>query len=216
MSIKKTKQRRLVRPGPVSESEAAKREATILRIATTEFLAKGFHGASISVISTKSRISKNTLYGLFGNKRELFSHIATASISRYRYDLERALDHDRPFVDVIRHVVELLVDATTVKSANAVLRLAIVERHRFPFIGQLMFTHAFKHVQPLAHYLKTMSREDMSDEVAQLNAYHLLGLACGGFGSVLVPASTLFKNRALWVDVVVNLFVSGFPLRKST
>jgi len=203
MRSKKASGRRPARPGPLSTADAGRRERTILRIATNEFLTKGFQGASLAVIARKSRISKNTVYSLFGNKKELFSHIATASISRYRYDLERALDRERPFRDVIRHVVELLVDATTVKHAKAVLRLAIVEHERFPSIGKLMFSHAFAHVSPLARYLKARSRDEMSDEVAHLNAYHLLGIACGGFGSLLVPASTLFKDRALWVDTVV-------------
>jgi len=82
---KKMKRERRVRPGPVS---ARKRSPGTVHYQHRhqEFLDKGYEGASLTDISGKCHISKTTLYHLFRNKEELFSHIATASISLHRYN----------------------------------------------------------------------------------------------------------------------------------
>jgi AcrR family transcriptional regulator len=159
MGLKSKKAARRVRPGPVSALEASRRDRLIIKVATAEFLAKGYEGATIDAIALKCRISKTTIYSLFGNKEALFSHIATASISRYRYTLEHALDPARPFKEVIRNVVELMVEATHVKSANEILRLAVAERERFPSIGRMMLDHSFELVRPLGAYLASVARK---------------------------------------------------------
>jgi hypothetical protein len=38
-----------------------------------------------------------------------------------------------------------------------------------------------------------------------------MGLACGGFGFLLVDPSILYADRAEWVQCVVRLFTRGFP-----
>jgi AcrR family transcriptional regulator len=214
---KKMKRERRVRPGPVSASEAQAREQFIVSVATKEFLDKGYEGASLTDISSKCRISKTTLYRLFRSKEELFSHIAAASISLHRYNLDHALDAQRSFREIIRHVVELIVDETVVAtSANSILKLAISERTRFPSIGRRMLDHFFELARPLGRYLKSVAQEGvLTEHSAQLLAYHLMNMACGGFGPLLVSPAVLYGDRSEWVRFTVNLFATGFPLSEA-
>ena len=213
---KKTRARR-VRTGPVSPSEASERQQLIIRIATDEFLDKGYERASLTEISRRCRISKTTLYELFRTKEALFSYIATASISEHRYNMDHALDTRRPFMEVIRHVVGLMVNATaTVPRANSILKLAISERDRFPAIGRLSLDHSFELVRPLGKYLKSVSEVGaLTNHEAHVMAYHLLSMACGGYGCVLVDPAIFYTNRSEWIRLTVRLFVAGFPISRA-
>lgn len=61
---------------------AEERRESVLAAATTEFAAKGLHGASTEDIARRAGISQPYLFRLFGTKKELY--LATA---------QRAMDH---------------------------------------------------------------------------------------------------------------------------
>lgn len=61
---------------------AGERRTAVLDAATTEFAAKGFHGASTDDIARRAGISQPYLFRLFGTKKELY--LATS---------QRAIDH---------------------------------------------------------------------------------------------------------------------------
>ena len=214
MLTKKTSRgRRRVRTGPVSSAEAKERQELILKIAAEEFLSKGFRGATLQVIAKRCRIGKMTLYGIFKSKEALFSHIAATSIPKFRYDLLQALRTDRTFKDVIRNVVELMIDSTKDRTANSILRLAVSERDQFPALARMTLNHSFELVRPLGGYLRAMAHKDaLTDDQALRLAYHLMSMANGGFGCLLAGPETLYADREAWVSSVTQLFVEPFPL----
>jgi AcrR family transcriptional regulator len=213
VSGKRQKRARHVRPGPVGAEEAQARTEFIIKIATEEFLTKGFEGATLSSIARQCRISKSTLYSVFESKEALLGHVAMASIDNFSYDLKQALDSRRPLRDVIRNVVVLMSDAQRDKSSRDLLRLIVTERERFPSVGSLTMRRTFELLRPLAEYLKSVSTDShLSTEAALRYAYHLMSMAIGGFGTLFSPPERLYGDVEAWIDSVTRAFLDKFPL----
>ena len=213
MTEKKTSRRpaRRARPGRITPAEADERRAFILKVATEEYLAKGYSGANLNVIAGRCRVSKMTIYRLFESKEKLFYHIATASIPEFSYDLAQALRADRPFKAVVRNVVEVMVDSTSNEVANAILRLAVAERNRFPSIGRMIMKATFEMLAPLGKYLHASARAGaLSEDEALRFAYHLMSMATGGFGALTVEPQRVFGNRTVWINGVTAAFIERF------
>jgi AcrR family transcriptional regulator len=213
-AVKKSKSVRRVRPGPVTDVEARERDQLIIKIATEEFLEKGYERATLATIASRCRISKTTIYRLFKDKEALFRHIAAEAMQKRRYDVESLLNTDGGFASVIRRSVSALFDTTDFVSDIAILRLAIAERDRFPTIAKMMMDHTLVVIRPLAKYLQSVSTEPrLSDDQATMWALHLMNVAIGGYASLLAPIKPLFRQDQ-WVDSVTALFMSGFPVAR--
>jgi AcrR family transcriptional regulator len=201
-----------VRPGPVSAAEAVERRELIIKVAGEEFLDKGFEGATLAAIASRCRISRTTLYELFESKEALFMHVSAANVTNFTYDIQKALDLQRPFEAVIKDVVELMVETSSKGPGGAMLRLVIAERDRFPTLGRLTHERGLEIMQPLAAYLKAVSGKDgLTTEEASHFAYHLTSMAVGGFGFLLVKPSLVYQDTSAWIKSVTQLFIAGFP-----
>lgn len=208
----RTKVSRKVRPGRVTLVEAAERDRVIVSVATEEFLARGFEKTTIDDIAAKSRVSRTTIYSLFGSKEGLFSHICTESIAQQNYELGEALAMNRPFKDVIRRAVEIMLK-TTETYKSSFLALAVDARDSFPSIGRMMMGHAFRSIAPLGKYLRSKAKSGtLTDHSALILAYHLMSMTCGGFSAVIIRPRELYEDREEWISLIVELFTEGFPL----
>jgi len=205
---------RRIRTGPISGEEAAERRARVLRIATEEFLAEGFRGANLDVIAQRCRVSKVTIYRQYGNKEKLFLEVAGASVGDFQYGLEQKLKSDRPFEDMIRDIIELIVTSTSDQRTTGVLRLVIAERNNFPGIARLLLMQTNDIIQPLADYLRKMACEAMSNREAQHRAYHLMSIASGGFGILLGNPKSFYGNQRTWIEYAAQTFLQRFPAAK--
>jgi AcrR family transcriptional regulator len=198
----------------VSDSEARERDHLIVKIATEEFLEKGYERATLATIASRCRISKTTIYRLFKDKEALFRHIAAEAMAKRQYDMERLLNTDGGFATVIRRLVSALYDTTDLVSEIAILRLAAAERDRFPTIAKMMMDHTLVVIRPLAKYLQSVAQDPgLSDEQAMMWAFHLMNIAIGGYASLLAPLKPIFRSDQ-WVDTATALFMSGFPVAR--
>lgn len=203
-----------VRPGPVSAAEAARRTQLILAVATEEFLANGFEGATLAAIASRCRISKTTLYSLFESKEALFMHVTAAAIGTFSYDIQRLLDVQRPFEDVIHDVVELMVETSRAGPAPSLLRLIVAKGDHFTSLGQYTLDRTFELLGPLATYLQSVSgKKGFTSKEALQAAYNLMSMAVGGYGFLIVKPDLLYDDKKGWIKSVVQLFVAGFPVR---
>ena len=201
-----------VRPGPVDAAAVRKRTEFIIKVATEEFLSQGYEGTTLASIANRCRISKSTVYDVFGSKEALFGHVAIASIADFSYDIQQALGGSRPFEDAIRDVVRLMVDTMRFKSRN-LSRLVVCECERFPSVGRLTLKRTRELLRPLAQYLKDTSNDKrLTIEQASQFAFHLLSMAIGGFACLIVEADKVYGDTDAWVDSVVQVFVKSFPL----
>jgi AcrR family transcriptional regulator len=211
MARKVLKRSGRIRPGPISAAETKKRTDLIIGIATEEFLSRGFEGVTLSAIAARCRISKTTLYSLFESKEALFSHVASATIEGFNYDLEQVLDLHRPFEAVIRDVVRIMIENTKLHTANSLLRLVVAEGERFQLLGRQTLERTFDLLRPLGDYLRSVpGGRRLSKKGGLVLAYHLMSLAVGGFGCLLVDPEDLYGDAKVWTDTVASLFSAGF------
>lgn len=97
-----------VRPGRSHDADATR--ADILRVAATEFAAKGLAGARIDEIAEKTRSSKRMIYYYFGSKEELYRAVLEQNYAGIREaEVDRHFE-DLPALDALRAHVEHTLD----------------------------------------------------------------------------------------------------------
>lgn len=164
-------------PSPRSTRVASKRE-WILRHATAEFMAHGFHGASIDGIAAAAEVSKPTVYRYFGNKEQLFAailHAAAADILHpTRTVRTKGISLRKELIAFARHYAEVILSPVTL----TLHRLAIGEAQRFPELGQLYYEAGpGVAVSGLALYLQRLATAgELSVDDPELAAHHFWSL----------------------------------------
>ena len=98
------------RDGLVPQRDAARTRTEILDVATREFADRGYNGARVDEIATKTRTTKRMLYYYFGSKEQLYIAVLERVYQQIR-TAEQALDVDGlDPVDAIRRIAELTFD----------------------------------------------------------------------------------------------------------
>lgn len=88
----------------------------LLEAARSQFIAKGFHGASIDAIAAAAGFSKGAVYSQFGGKDELFLALLETRIEHRRQtstELARALAGAEGIAELARHAVGASADDVT-------------------------------------------------------------------------------------------------------
>lgn len=96
------------RPGRSHDADATR--ADILKIAATEFAAKGLAGARIDEIAEKTRSSKRMIYYYFGSKEELYRAVLEQNYAGIREAEADRHFEDLPALDALRAHVEHTLD----------------------------------------------------------------------------------------------------------
>jgi len=107
----------------------SRREA-ILNVAEEEFSERGFEGASVSAIAARLGGSKQTLYGYFSSKDELFVEVMNRSISRMVAIGDSDLLDDADTAATLRGYGERYLDARQRPEFLSLVRLAYGESGR--------------------------------------------------------------------------------------
>jgi len=139
-------------------------------------------------------------------------HVASANVASFSYDVQKVLDLSRPFEEVIESVVSLMVETCGNGNTRRLLRLAVAESDRFPQLGQLTYDRTIELMTPLGEYLKAASADSLTRKEALHAAYHLMSMAVGGFGYLLVKPSVFFGKSSYWVKSVTRLFAANFRI----
>ena len=96
--------------GPVPQRDAGRTRTEILDIATREFADRGYNGARVDEIATKTRTTKRMIYYYFGSKEQLYIAVLERVYLEIR-TAEQTLDVDGlDPVDAIRRIAELTFD----------------------------------------------------------------------------------------------------------
>ena len=96
--------------GPVPQRDAERTRTEILDIATREFADRGYNGARVDEIATKTRTTKRMIYYYFGSKEQLYIAVLERVYLQIR-TAEQSLDVDGlDPVDAIRRIAELTFD----------------------------------------------------------------------------------------------------------
>ncbi|WP_344447406.1 TetR/AcrR family transcriptional regulator [Kitasatospora nipponensis] len=127
-------------PNPVDVSQR-KRQA-IIDAAIVEFLREGYSAASMDAITSRSGVSKATIYKHFGNKERLFLAVIGGILPTTYADLEPWNSTIVEAVDLRSALITLTLDWTRILLRPDIMslrRLVIGEIDRFPQLGQLWY-----------------------------------------------------------------------------
>lgn len=115
----------------------ARRDA-ILDAAEQEFCERGYKGASVSAIACRLGSSKQTLYGYFASKDELFAEVAARAIDKLMDDAYAELLEDQDFARGLRRYGERYLEVRQCPDLIGLVRLVFGESGRSD-IGRLLW-----------------------------------------------------------------------------
>lgn len=98
------------RPSSRPQRDAARTRAEILRVATSEFAARGYAGARVDEIAARTSTTKRMIYYYFGGKEQLYIAVLERAYASIR-EAEQSLDveHLQPAA-AIRQLAQLTFD----------------------------------------------------------------------------------------------------------
>ena len=111
----------------------------VLEGARKVFLADGFEGASVDEIARQAGVSKATLYAYFPDKARLFSEVARCDCDRIAEAALQSIDMSAPIGDVLRMVATQILTFLLTDASQAMFRICVSERERFPEIAQAYY-----------------------------------------------------------------------------
>jgi AcrR family transcriptional regulator len=124
--------RAAVRFGRPPKELAGEVDERILNAARKVFVERGFEGASIDEIAEVARAGKPTIYARFGDKRALFTEVATrdiiSKITQFKTKVPTGATIEERFTNAALTLLHWGVDADRI----ALMRLAAAEARRFP------------------------------------------------------------------------------------
>ncbi|MEV7520532.1 TetR/AcrR family transcriptional regulator [Streptomyces sp. NPDC091371] len=205
-------------PDP-SDNAQRKRQA-IIDAAVAEFLAEGYSAASMDTITSRSGVSKATIYKHFGNKERLFLAVIAGILPETYAGLEPCNSTLTQAPDLRAALIGLTSDFATVLLRPDIMslrRLVIGEIDRFPQLGRLWYRVTYDMnngplTQAIAE-LGELGRLDAPDPA--LAAQQLLGATVGILQLVRTFAPDSEIDHAELTRVVtsgVDLFLARYAV----
>ncbi len=111
----------------------------VLAGARQVFLADGFEGASVDDIARAAGVSKATLYSYFPDKRLLFMEVARLECDQMADRIMQGIDGDLPLREMLLRTARNLTSFLLSDFSQAVFRVCVAERDRFPELGQAFY-----------------------------------------------------------------------------
>lgn len=166
------------------DPRVARSRAAILEAASRQFLAHGYLAANVDEIAAEARVSKRTIYNIFGGKEQLFREILSGSIETAERFARQVAGELGEAADVEAELTELAVLlAQTVVSERIVTlrRLLIGEAARFPELAREYYGRAPGRVMAaIAEGLARLDRRGLLRvENPRLASEHFAFLAIG-------------------------------------
>lgn len=131
--------------GAVLDPRVARSRAVIIAAATEQFLANGYLAANVDEIASEARVSKRTIYNIFGSKEQLFREILSGSLAiaeEFSEELSETLartdDVETELTDLAVRLVHAVLDDHVVR----LRRLLIGEAARFPELAREYYERA--------------------------------------------------------------------------
>lgn len=131
----------------------------IFASAMEEFSERGFHGASIANIASRSGVSRMTVYKHFESKEQLLEKLSDHSSNRLRDRLADAIDETRPCWSVLMDVARCFYMDGQYFDSRAMSRIMVMEADRLPDIVRRGIDLRRKTLEPLTSYFERMAFE---------------------------------------------------------
>ncbi|MAM61882.1 TetR/AcrR family transcriptional regulator [Maritimibacter sp. UBA3975] len=126
----------------MSKTRRTRSRERILAAAQDVFLAEGYHGTAMDVVTQAAGVSKQTVYAHFPSKEALFRDVI-ASMTAGAVAAHRARVGDftgqQPVADFLEHYAREQLAIVLTPRLMALRRLVIGEANRFPDLGRHLF-----------------------------------------------------------------------------
>lgn len=131
------------------------RAELILDAARAVFLEKGFAAARMDDVAARARVAKGTLYLHFESKEALFKALVASVATPPVEHMEALLRDDRvESAELLRQAMGILVREILTTDRRFVLRLLLVEGHKFPevmrFYHEAVISRAMRLISGIA------------------------------------------------------------------
>lgn len=150
----------------------------ILKAATKLFLRDGFAATSMDAIALAANVSKRTVYGHFGNKKDLFAAIIRDLCSDVLPPFTALPDNSEDVEDRLTRIGVAFLTRVYAQEQIRLFRTVVTESRIYPEIGEMMFEGPISrsnHV--IADYLREMqARRKIELDDADLAAVQFLGM----------------------------------------
>jgi len=124
-----------------AEERASRKRREISHAAIGEFIAKGYAGTSMDDVAAAARVSKQTVYKLFGSKEELFVAIIEATVGEVMNEVFERVgpspDHHGDLAEELLTMGRRLLVLIMQPELLALRRLVTGEASRFPQLGEV-------------------------------------------------------------------------------
>ncbi|MCP3804346.1 TetR/AcrR family transcriptional regulator [Allokutzneria sp. A3M-2-11 16] len=127
------------------DPRVARSRAVIVAAATEHFLRNGYVGANVDEIAAEARVSKRTIYNVFGGKEQLFRETlaeALVTAERFSRQLSVELGTTGDVAGELRDVAVRLAAAVLGGPVLRLRRLLIGEAERFPDLADDYYARA--------------------------------------------------------------------------
>ena len=130
------------RRGRPSRDQSGRVDDELLTHALDHFLAKGFEGTTLNALTASLGMSKQTVYGRYGDKITLFRASLKRAIDSWLVPLQllpelECDDFETTLVNVARLVVTMLMSPAGLQ----LIRITNAESYRMPEIGAYTYQH---------------------------------------------------------------------------
>lgn len=129
----------------VLDPRIARSRAVILQAASEHFLRNGYVGANVDEIAARARVSKRTVYNIFGGKEQLFREILAESFAfaeRFSDEAAVVLTDTDDVAAELRDIAVRLAGSVLGGNIVRLRRLLIGEAERFPELAREYYERA--------------------------------------------------------------------------
>lgn len=203
----------------------ARSRALILAAASEHFLRNGYLGANVDQIADEARVSKRTVYNIFGSKEQLFREIvseALATAERFATETPATLVDTDAAEPALRDVALRLARTVLQPRIVRLRRLLISEAERFPDVARGYYDRAPERtLDMLADALRTFhERGLLRVERPRVAAEHLAFLVIGSLldralftGPDELPSEADIDAHA---NAGVDAFLRAYPVQRQS
>ena len=197
---------------PLDETERKR----ILDATAAVFLEKGFARAATSEIARRARTSKQTLYGLFPTKADLFVGVI-GSYTGHLFDrhVEYATS-DKPVRESLNEMGCMMLGLFADPKFLALYRIVVAEVHNFPKLARQLWTQCTdRGYRLLAEFLKS---HHVGGPAYRRSAEQFISVILGDYllNALLNPDAKLSaRAMRLRVEETVEDFLHLYPLKRA-
>lgn len=135
-----TKEKPFPRRGRPKVIGEAQRRQSIVRAAHEAFVELGFARTTTAVVAARAKVSKRSIYEVFGDKTELFAAVIGEN-QHLILDLPRPEDETLSIFETLIGIFRLDIDDEAERAREAILNLIVRESAQFPELSDYLYEH---------------------------------------------------------------------------